>query len=138
MRRDTLKTFGAILLILIIVGVTFWYGNRQRQAQVKSDQQAAQQAKKPAPVAQSNKPVPPAAKTPTPAPAAAKPTAPAPVAKAAPTPAPTTTPTATPSPNSTPQTGSDLAYLVPVAALAVGYQVKRASARVLKRSLMAF
>ncbi len=109
MRRDTLKTFGAILLILIIVGVTFWYGNRQRQAQVKSDQ-ATQQVKKSTASTQVAKPAPAPATT-APAPAAA------------------------PAPTSTPQTGSSLAYLIPVAALVAGLQAKRASSQALKRSL---
>lgn len=119
-RRDTLKTFGAILLILVIVGVTFWYGNRQRQEQVKKDQKAAQvQTKKSSTsTVQSTKP--------SPAPA-----------KSTPSPAPVSPAIVTPTPSSTPQTGSELAYLLPLGAVIVGYQVQKASKRSLKRSLLA-
>jgi hypothetical protein len=114
MRRDSLKTLGAILLILIIVGVTFWYGNKQRQAQVKSDQQASQQQAKKA--SQSTKPDP----------------APAPVAPAT----PPVVSTVSPAPTATPQTGSGIEVILPVVALIGGFQLKRASAKALKRSLL--
>lgn len=127
MRRDSLKTFGAIVLILIIVGVTFWYGNRQRQAQVKGDQQSAQQqAKKPATnTTQVVKP--------TSTPVAKANPEPTPVAKssAAPTPAPAVT---TPAPAATPQTGGSLEIILPLAALAVAFRVKRSSVQMLKRA----
>lgn len=41
--RDLLKTVGAILVIGIIIVATFLYGNRQRQEQVRRDQQIRQQ-----------------------------------------------------------------------------------------------
>ncbi len=125
MRRDTLKTFGAIVLILIIVGVTFWYGNRQRQAQVKKDQLAAEvQTKKSSTSATEG------TKSP------AKSVAPAPASPSKTTPAPVSPTVVTPAPTATPQTGGELAFAIPLGAIVLGYQLKKASERSLKRSLL--
>ena len=43
MTRDTLKTLAGLTVIALIVVATFLYGNAQRQAQLKRDQQAKQQ-----------------------------------------------------------------------------------------------
>lgn len=149
MRRDTIKTVGAILLIVAIVGITFWYGNRQRQQQIKHDQQVA---------AQSNQTIKSSSTTSKSSTATTKSTA-STTPKANPTPAPSpkvayTPPTASPTPapaagtvtpqstnpsaqpTSIPQTGGELGFIVPVAALVIGYQVKRASDRSLRRAQM--
>jgi hypothetical protein len=41
--RDTVKTLAGLVIIAIIVVATFLYGNSQRQAQLKHDQQVKQQ-----------------------------------------------------------------------------------------------
>lgn len=110
MNRDALKTLGAIILIAGIVGATFWYGNRQRQQQVKQDQATKQQT---------------AQQAPSPTPAA--------------TPAPSgQTPNSNVSmPAKTPATGGSLAIVVPVGALVAVAATKRYSDKALKRSLQA-
>ena len=44
MNKDLLKTVGAIVLILAIVGGTFWYGSQQRSEQANQTNQEEQQA----------------------------------------------------------------------------------------------
>lgn len=111
MNRDSLKTVGAIVLIAAIVGLTFWYGNKQRTDQVKNDkaQQTQTQKSSSQTSTQSTKPAP----------------APAPVA---------TTPP--PAPATTPQTGAETAVIIPLGALVAAIAVKRASDRTLKRALL--
>jgi LPXTG-motif cell wall-anchored protein len=43
MNRDTLKTILGLIVIVLIVVATFLYGNAQRQAQLKRDQEVKQQ-----------------------------------------------------------------------------------------------
>jgi high-affinity Fe2+/Pb2+ permease len=43
MKRDTVKTLAGLVIIGVIVVATFMYGNAQRQAQLKHDQQVKQQ-----------------------------------------------------------------------------------------------
>lgn len=47
MKRDTLRTLGGVVVICLIVVATFMYGNSQRQAQIRHDQdvKAQQEAK---------------------------------------------------------------------------------------------
>lgn len=109
MNRDTLKTVGAIVLIALIVGLTFWYGNKQRTDQVKNDKaQQTQTAQKSTSQSSTQKTTP----APTPQPAA-----PAPAA-------------------STPQTGADTTIIIPLGALAGAVALKRASDKSLKQALL--
>ncbi len=141
MNRDTWKTIGAIVLIAAIVGLTFWYGNKQRSDQVKSDKAAQTQQQKTTASGSSSSttspsPAPtPSASQPSPAPQAAAPS-PAPQSSSNashPAPAPQT-PAPAPQPASTPQTGADTAVIIPIAAVALAYGVKRASDRSLARA----
>lgn len=125
MNRDGLKTTGAIVLIIAIVGATFWYGNRQRQTQIKHDQQVQDQAKKSSSTSSSATTT--GSNAPTPAPASKNPT-PTPPASSSTNPAPT--------PQTTPQTGGEIAYLLPVGALILGYRYKRNSQENLKKALL--
>jgi hypothetical protein len=104
MKRDTIKTLVGLVIIGVIVVATFLYGNAQRQAQLRHDQDiknqqaaaAAEQAKKSQASA-----APTSASTPTPAKPTPTPT-PAPVSVATPTPSPkaNTAPVKTPAANS--------------------------------------
>lgn len=94
--KETLKTIGGVVLIAVIVVATFLYGNKQRQEQLR--QQQAQQN------TQSQQQVK------------------SPGAGSVNTPAPTT---ATPPSGTTPQTGGEMAYLLPLAALIGLYQLNR-------------
>ena len=112
MNRDSLKTVGAIVLIALIVGLTFWYGNKQRTDQVKNDQAQQTQSQKSTTQSSSEK----TAATPSPAPQ---------------------TPAPAPAPASTPQTGADTMIIIPLGALVAAVAVKRASNKSLKQALLA-
>lgn len=43
MKRDTVKTIIGLVIIAAIVAATFWYGNAQRQAQLRRDSDAKKQ-----------------------------------------------------------------------------------------------
>jgi len=43
MKRETLKTLAGLIVIVGIVVATFMYGNSQRQAQLKHDQDVKKQ-----------------------------------------------------------------------------------------------
>lgn len=59
--KDILKTAGAVLIIGGIVVATFLYGNRQRQEQLRKDEQAKQQQQQTATQQPAPEPTPPAA-----------------------------------------------------------------------------
>ncbi|MFI5240473.1 MAG: hypothetical protein ACHQUB_02080 [Candidatus Saccharimonadia bacterium] len=108
MKRDTMQSIGAIILIVGIVATTFWYGNRQRQAQIKKDQTLSSQTAKPNP---------------------------APTPKQNPTPKPTPAPVVATS-TSIPKTGAESDLLIPLGALVGVVYLQRGSKRSLKRSLL--
>lgn len=111
MRSDLLKTIAGLVIIGLIVVATFMYGNAQREAQLKRDQdlkraQEAQASASPA-----------VATSPTPTQVAVATTKPTPTPTK--TPVASATPTATPAPTPLPQTGAE--DLIPaVAAGAMG------------------
>jgi pyruvate/2-oxoglutarate dehydrogenase complex dihydrolipoamide acyltransferase (E2) component len=116
--KDVLKTVGAVLIIGGIVVATFLYGNKQRQEQLRRDQQAQEQANQTA--------------TQQPAPA--------------PAPAPAPQPQPTPAPNlpggvgggqvpaagaSLPETGAGLLYGIGATATVLAYGAHRRSRKAL-------
>lgn len=113
MKRDTVKTLAGLVVIAVIVIATFIYGNSQRQAQVKQDNNVKQQDakasatpdKSASPLAAADSPTPKPATTPTPAGTSAN-TAPVESPKSnnlqggsasTPTPSPSKSPTPSPS-----------------------------------------
>jgi cytoskeletal protein RodZ len=122
MNREALKTVGAVILIVGIVGTTFWYGNKQRHEQVKSDQTTQQQQNQQSSSSGTAQPTP--APAPAPAPAAGTSVS---ATVAGPAPQPTTIP----------ETGSGFEVILPIGALVAVVAAKRASDKSLKRALLA-
>jgi len=128
MKRDTLKTIIGLAIIGLIVVVTFLYGNAQRQAQLRHDQDVKRQQQ-----AQTKT-------TAQPSTSAAQPKTAAPAAPAA-TPKPTATPApAAPSASATnsaniPDTGAGETAIIPVTLLGFAIYGLRRSRRALARAV---
>ncbi|HSX48487.1 MAG TPA: hypothetical protein VLF41_03245 [Candidatus Nanoarchaeia archaeon] len=123
--RDFLKTIGAIVIIGLIVVATFLYGNKQRQEQLRRDQQATQQSADNTKVTVDNTTNNTVVK-----PENSSPTNPAPAAS------PSTTNKnvggGTISPSQTPDTGGEVYFLIPVALITGLYQVHKHSKKNLR------
>ena len=118
--RDFFKTIGAIVIIGLIVIATFLYGNRQRQEQLRRDQQAIQQKQSDdrsvtVDNSKNNTVVKPETTNP--------PTAPVAINQNV---------TATVPPAQTPDTGGEVYFLAPVALIAGLYQVHKTSKKNLR------
>lgn len=134
MKRDTLKTIFGLVIIGLIVVVTFLYGNAQRQAQLRHDQdvkrQQQTQAKTPAvqPTATATSQPKTAAPTATPAAPTATPAAPSTKPPVAPTAAPAAGATNT---TKIPDTGASENALIPITLLGLAVYGLRRSRRAL-------
>jgi cytoskeletal protein RodZ len=133
MRRSLVTTIGGLLLVILVVGATFLYGNSQRQEQQRQDEQRQEQAQQkpadqPAKTAEANQPASqPAATTSTPAPSSTSTTATQ----------PTTGGTAQPQPASMPAAGSGLGAVIGVMAVGGSLYAYRRSQLDLRRRLVA-
>lgn len=121
--REFLKTIGAIVIIGLIVVATFLYGNKQRQEQLRRDQQATQQNSDNTKVTVDNssnntvvKPENANQPAPAPAPAASN----------------TNVGGGSISPSQTPQTGGEVYFLIPVALITGLYHINKSSKKNLR------
>lgn len=132
MKNDTLKTIGAIIVIGLIIVATFLYGNKQRQDQLRHNQQISQDNNGGAKTSTDTKPATTDTNSTNQAPAGAT----APVQK--PTQTVTPAPAATPATSATPDTGPGNVYGVVGLSLAVGlYAIYRGQKSRLRAAFVA-
>jgi hypothetical protein len=131
--RDLIKTIVAVLIIGGIIVATFLYGNRQRQDQVRRDEEIArQQEERAQPETEQNQ----AATQATPPPAQPQTQSQTP----SPTPAPASQPAATPPPapqvaTAIPDTGSELLFVIPAGLMFGLYRINRTQKRAVRQAL---